>query len=75
MNRGDTGKIFLAVGLIAVAIVLLLWQFAFKKDPNAVGVEDVPKEYRYSGGQRDPNAGPIPMDVSRRSPAPNQTPK
>jgi hypothetical protein len=56
-----------AIVLGIVAVALVVWQFFLRPSPNAVGVSDMPPEVRATGAeQRDPNAGPVPVDLSRR---------
>ncbi len=62
----DNKKKLAAIGLVVVAVALILWQAIFRKNPEAVGVEDMPASTRLqSGTQRDPGAGPVPVDISR----------
>lgn len=61
----DKKKVIFAVAGIAVAAGLLVWQFALRPDPNAVGVADMPASTRMQPGtQRDAAAGPMPVDLS-----------
>lgn len=62
----DNKKKLAAIGLVVVAVALILWQTVLRRNPEAVGVEDMPASARLQPGtQRDAAAGPIPVDISR----------
>jgi hypothetical protein len=66
MQRNPTTTIVAAV-LGVVAVALVVWQFFLRPNPDAVGVNDMPPQTRATGTeQRDPGAGPAPVDLSRR---------
>jgi len=68
LSNGKSNTISIAaIVLCVLAVALLLWQFVFKKNANAVAVNDLPESAKLKPGtERSPGAGPIPVDISRR---------
>ena len=66
MNQNANNKTMLAVVLIVVALVLAFWQIVLRPSPNAVGVSDMPESTKLKDAERAPNAGPLPVDVSKK---------
>ena len=65
-RKGNPTTLIAAVTLCVIAVALLLWQFVFRPSPEAVGVSDMPKETKLNGQTRDPSAGSVPGDLSKR---------